>query len=160
ADPATVTASSLTVRDASGTLVAGSAAYDSATNALVWTPDSPLASATTFTATVSASVHAADGGTLPGPMSWSFTSIGRPCSWFSNSLVPPSMATGSYELGVRFTVDAPAYVSALKYYRAPGEPGSHVGSLWTDAGVRLAQVAFSGESGSGWQVQQLPNAVA
>ena len=59
------------------------------------------------------------------------------------------------ELGVRFTVSTPGYVSAIRYYKTSGNTGVHVGSLWTSHGRRLAKVTFSSETATGWQVALL-----
>ena len=59
------------------------------------------------------------------------------------------------ELGVRFTVSTPGYVSAIRYYKTSGNTGVHVGSLWTSHGRRLAKVTFTSETATGWQVALL-----
>jgi hypothetical protein len=72
---------------------------------------------------------------------------------------PQSQPSGTYELGVRFTVSVPTSLTAIRFFKASGESGVHTGSVWTASGTRLAQVAFAGESGPGWQEQALPTAV-
>ena len=64
------------------------------------------------------------------------------------------------ELGVRFTVNKPGYVSAIRYYKTSGNTGVHVGSLWTSYGRRLAKVTFSSETATGWQVARLAQPIA
>lgn len=55
------------------------------------------------------------------------------------------------ELGVRFRSDAPGRVMGVRFYKGPGNTGTHTGSLWTASGTRLAQVTFTSETASGWQ---------
>lgn len=61
-----------------------------------------------------------------------------------------------YELGVRFTSSTATSVAALRYWKSPGETGTHIGRLWTESGTLLASVAFENETPSGWQEQDLP----
>ena len=51
----------------------------------------------------------------------------------------------------RWTADVDGQVTGVRFYKGPLNLGSHTGSLWTAAGGLLATVAFTGESGSGWQ---------
>ncbi|MBB2749097.1 UNVERIFIED_ORG: hypothetical protein FHR35_009009 [Microbispora rosea subsp. rosea] len=63
------------------------------------------------------------------------------------------------ELGTRFTAAQDGWVSGVRFYKAPGEKGSHTGSLWDSAGTRLATVTFRDESRSGWQEARFDSAV-
>ncbi len=66
-----------------------------------------------------------------------------------------------YELGMKFTPVVNGSVTDIRYYKAASEgAGTHVGKIWTDAGVLLTTVAFTSESSSGWQQQALPVALA
>jgi hypothetical protein len=67
---------------------------------------------------------------------------------------PPTADSGdssSIELGVKFKADVFGTVNGIRFYKSAANTGTHIGSLWTTAGVRLAQATFSGESASGWQ---------
>lgn len=67
-----------------------------------------------------------------------------------------------YELGLRFTVTSAGQITALRYYRAASETGSHTGNLWGPDGQLLATVAFTPDNdapGSGWREQPLPTPV-
>jgi hypothetical protein len=61
----------------------------------------------------------------------------------------------TYEMGVKVKVDLAMQLTSIRYYKSPGETGTHVGRVWTSGGVQLAQVTFTGETASGWQVQAL-----
>ena len=55
------------------------------------------------------------------------------------------------EVGVKFTSSAYGYVTGIRFYKAATNTGTHLGSLWTAAGVLLAEAAFTSETASGWQ---------
>jgi hypothetical protein len=58
---------------------------------------------------------------------------------------------GAVNLGVKFTSDSPGKVTGIRFYKAAANIGTHVGTLWSASGEVLAQVTFSGETGTGWQ---------
>ena len=58
---------------------------------------------------------------------------------------------GPYELGMKFTSSAPGRITKIKYYKSPGETGTHVGHIWSSTGTLLATVNFTSETASGWQ---------
>ncbi len=89
--------------------------------------------------------------------------VSCPCSLLGNTnpaLPAQSNDTSAVTLGMRFHSDVAGKVTAVRFYKGPGNTGTHIGSLWTDAGVRLAQVTFSSESASGWQVASFATPVA
>jgi hypothetical protein len=55
------------------------------------------------------------------------------------------------ELGVKLRADHDGWITGIRFYKSAGNTGTHIGSLWTAAGVRLAQATFTGETASGWQ---------
>jgi hypothetical protein len=60
-------------------------------------------------------------------------------------------ATPGWEIATRFKVAVPGRVVAFRWFKAPGETGTHTARLWTDGGSQIASATFSNESGSGWQ---------
>jgi hypothetical protein len=64
------------------------------------------------------------------------------------------------ELGVSFTPSVSGAVTAISFYKGPGNGGAHVGHLWTASGGPLATVSFSGETDAGWQTAPLASPVA
>ncbi|GAA2235986.1 MULTISPECIES: DUF4082 domain-containing protein [Kitasatospora] len=54
-------------------------------------------------------------------------------------------------LGVRFTSTLPGLVTGVRFYKGPGNTGSHLGALWDAHGRQLALAAFADESQTGWQ---------
>ncbi len=59
--------------------------------------------------------------------------------------------TGAVELGVAFTSDVARSIDGIRFYKGPGNTGTHVGSLWSADGVLLARATFTDESATGWQ---------
>ena len=47
------------------------------------------------------------------------------------------------ELGVKFRADYDGSVTGVRFYKAAGNTGTHIGSLWTAGGQRLAQATFT-----------------
>lgn len=72
--PASVTATTFVVRDASGAAVAGQASASGAV--ATFTPGAPLAASATFQATLSTGIMAKNGKALAAPVGWFFTTAG------------------------------------------------------------------------------------
>ena len=56
---------------------------------------------------------------------------------------------------MKFQVTQNAQVEGIRYYRGPGNDGTHVGHVWDSGGTLLAEVTFGGESATGWQYAPL-----
>ncbi|MFT3869569.1 MAG: DUF4082 domain-containing protein [Nibricoccus sp.] len=69
-------------------------------------------------------------------------------------------ASVNYELGTAFASSAAGRVTALRFWKAANESGTHVGRLWSTGGQLLASVTFANETASGWQEQALDAPVA
>ena len=71
------------------------------------------------------------------------------------STAVPSVAAypdrNALTVGVKFRSDVAGSVTGVRFYKGSGNTGTHVGSLWSASGSRLATVTFSGETASGWQ---------
>ena len=161
-DPATVNAGTFELRDGSSALVAASVSYNAAGNTATLTPSASLLASTTYTATVRGGatdprIKDVAGNALAASASWSFTTAvpsACPCSAWSSGVVPTvatSSDTGSVELGVKFRASVDGYVTGVRFYKGAGNAGTHVGSLWSSAGVRLASATFTSETATGWQ---------
>ncbi len=88
---------------------------------------------------------------------------GFPASIWHSSVTPanPSINdNGPIEIGVKFRSVEEGFVTGVRYYKGAGNGGTHTGSLWTAAGVKLATVTFTGETASGWQQMMFPSPVA
>jgi N,N-dimethylformamidase beta subunit-like protein/uncharacterized protein DUF4082/Big-like domain-containing protein/K319-like protein/purple acid phosphatase-like protein len=88
---------------------------------------------------------------------------GCPCSLWDDSATPAATGfhdTPSISLGVKFRSDTDGLVTGLRFYKSPGDPGTHVGHLYAANGTVLATQAYTGESASGWQHVTLSTPVA
>lgn len=78
----------------------------------------------------------------------------QPISIWAPSATPSTIATfdtNSVELGLKFTSDVSGVITGVRFYKGQGTTGTHTGTVWTDAGTRLATATFTGETSSGWQ---------
>ena len=92
---------------------------------------------------------------------WSFTTAKPPnapgvcpCTLFNDTDVPTVLDASDntpLTLGVRFSSAKDGVITGVRFYKAPGHGGTHVGTLWSAAGVALATGTFTSESSSGWQ---------
>ena len=53
----------------------------------------------------------------------------------------------SLETGVVIQVSEPEVVSAFRFYKSPGETGTHTGRLWTTGGTLLASADYAKSAG-------------
>lgn len=152
----------ITVTDPEGRRVDGTVSYDASTRTARFAPAAPYAPLTTYLAVASA--KDSNGGTLNDPGA-RFTTHEQelpegecPCTLFRPSATPTVASAGdtaSVTLGVKFNVDAPGRITALRFYKGPENPGPHTGALWRADGTRLADVTFTDEPATGWVVAQL-----
>ncbi|MBJ6723713.1 DUF4082 domain-containing protein [Geomesophilobacter sediminis] len=84
-------------------------------------------------------------------------------SLWSASTVPTMTDSGpdsAVELGIKFKSDTAGTITAIRFYKAKNNTGTHVGNVWNASGTRLATATFSGETASGWQQVNLSTAVS
>jgi hypothetical protein len=165
-DPATVSGSTVELRDATGTVVPASISYDSAGPSVKLVPSAAMQYGTRYTAVVkggAAGVKDVAGNALVGDVVWSFDTKSCPCHLFDAGSRPASESSSdaqSVELGVKFQPERDGFVTAVRFYKGSANGGVHVGSLWTSTGVLLGRTTFQNESASGWQESALPTPVA
>ncbi|HEY6214888.1 MAG TPA: N,N-dimethylformamidase beta subunit family domain-containing protein [Vicinamibacterales bacterium] len=91
----------------------------------------------------------------PGPgISLTVTEAGCPCSIWTDSTVPWNVNendSNAIETGLKFRSDVNGQITGVRFYKGPGDTGTHTGHLWTSGGQLLATVTFTNESASGWQ---------
>ena len=82
--------------------------------------------------------------TLPTGSQTLFESTATPAvtSWDDNS---------SIEVGVKVTATTAGTVHGVRFYKGPGNTGTHAGSLWGPDGLRITPATFEYETESGWQ---------
>ena len=161
-DPTTLTGASFQLLDPSSNVVSAIITYNASTLTAVLQPTVPLAYVTSYTAILRAGfVKDTQGHSLPGNVSWSFTTMTAPptapqcpCTLWSAAATPTTPDAGeanSVELGVKFRTDLAGYVTGVRFYKSQLNIGTHVGNLWTSAGTLLSTATFDNESTSGWQ---------
>ena len=57
----------------------------------------------------------------------------------------PATAT-RVELGVKFKADYSGSITGIRFYKSAANTGTHIGSLWSTSGTRLAQATFTDET--------------
>jgi|GEM_PF-590307 len=169
-DPTSVTGTTFSLTGPGGSAVPASVSYDVATKTATLTPTGPLSGTTAYTATLTTGITGTNGKTMLAPVTWSFTTSACPCMTMA-SLTPAATSLDvrdgrggagpwTYELGTKIQVVSAASLTAIRFYKDAGETGTHVGTLWDASGAVVAQVTFTGETGSGWQQQALSTPVA
>ncbi|MGZ5398988.1 MAG: DUF4082 domain-containing protein [Nocardioides sp.] len=151
----TVTSSTFTLAPtAGGPAVAATVSASGSAATLI--PDQPLATNTTYIATLvggSAGVTDVSDNPLAGDHTWSFTTAASAeVTLFGN--VTPGTATDSndYELGVRFRSSTDGLVTGIRFYKGAQNTGLHTGRLWNATSQQLlGNVTFSDETATGWQ---------
>jgi hypothetical protein len=160
-DPVSVTFSLV---DSGDTPVDGTLTNDGPKKRFTFTPDDVLELSETYTASVSGATL--DGGTITQPteQTWSFTTeaVASPVNIFGTTVPGTIDATDSqpFEGGVKFRSTVGGNAVGVRFYKGPLDTGTHVGRLYTVLGVLLAEVAFTGESASGWQEMNFASPVA
>lgn len=159
-EPVQASTVSFVLKDQANAAIAASVAYDAPSRTATLTPATALAGGTTFTATVSG-VKDLAGNAMAAPVSWSFKTAvptrppgSCPCSIWNDSTVPSVAASSdatTTELGVKFRADKDGFIDGIRFYKGPGNTGTHTGTLWSAAGASLATVTFANESTQGWQ---------
>jgi hexosaminidase len=159
---------SLTLKTSAGATVPGSMSYNASNKTATFTPASALSWVTSYTATLIATA-VRDDGIPPAPVqtSWRFTTARQP--WTGNTLSlwqdsdEPSVIASSdgneVELGLKFRSDVDGSVAGVRFYKAAGNVGAHIATLWTAAGAKLATAAAGSESTAGWQEIRFPSPV-
>jgi len=173
-DPTTIGTPTFELRDATNALVAGTVAYDTSTRIAAFDPTTTLNYLTTYTAKIRGGTGGAEGGAgvedvagnaMAADFTWSFTTGPAPgacpCSIWSTATIPAGADSdpSAVEIGTKFQADTDGFVTAIKFYKFATNTGSHVGSVWSRTGTRLANVTFTNETASGWQTMTLPTPV-
>ena len=168
--PVTYTA---TVQDAEGNKIA------TATNQITFSvsgvagsfsPASPISATagiatTKFTASTvgAATITAAANGLTSASTSLAVASSSGVSQTLFTTQTPmsPNVTDGvPYELGMKFVLARSGKITAIRYWKAPSDSGTHVGRIWSATGTLLASTTFTGETSSGWQQQQLASPLA
>jgi hypothetical protein len=52
---------------------------------------------------------------------------------------------------VKFKADVNGSITGIRFYKGNGNTGTHIGTLWSSTGTKLASATFTGETAGGWQ---------
>ena len=164
------------LRDSANRLINSTVTYDVSTRVATLRPATTLALATTYTVTMRGGgtdprVKDVAGNAMAANAIWSFTTSATPppagptcpCTIWAPTAVPPivdDLDAAAVELGTRFRSDVSGFVTGVRFYKASANTGTHVGKLWTNAGVLLGSVTFSSETASGWQQANFDSPIA
>jgi WD40 repeat protein len=166
-NPATVTASTLILRDAANAVVPAAVSYNNATNTATLVPTTVLSTATAYTVTakggtVEPRIKDVAGNALSADAAWSFTTsavVQQGCNSNTYSIWPSTASpiiasdgdSSAVELGVKFRPSINGYICGVRFYKGASNTGTHTGNLWSNTGTLLASAIFTNESASGWQ---------
>ncbi len=84
-------------------------------------------------------------------------------SVWSTSTTPAKADEGDTQavtLGLQFYSDTPGVINGVRFYKSVNNTGTHIGTLWSASGARLATITFTGETASGWQVAKFTSPVS
>jgi hypothetical protein len=161
-----VTTNGFELRTVQGALVPVQITYNEAQNEVSLQPINPLATGAGYRVTAlagSGAVKDIAGNPLASPVQWVFATapVAQWSVWAGTNMSPnvdPDI--NAVEIGTRIRATTAGYVTALRFYKVPGQPNTHVGNLWSSNGVNLASVTFSNETATGWQQQALASPIA
>jgi hypothetical protein len=145
--------------------VSGSTSLNAAGTVLTFTPSSALTAGSKYTVTLSGAANTS-GVAMTSPVTWNFVTSGAsacPCTLFESDATPVVTSandSSSVTLGVQFTTDTSGWIAGVRFYKGPGNTGTHIGSLWTANGTLLDQGTFTNETDTGWQTLEFTNPVA
>ncbi|ACT92997.1 N,N-dimethylformamidase beta subunit family domain-containing protein [Dyadobacter fermentans] len=87
-----------------------------------------------------------------------------PCTVFLPTDVPDGNVHNdggrAIQLGMKFRSAVAGFVTGVRFYKHPSNTGTHIGQLYSNAGVLLAEATFVNETESGWQQVQFGAPVA
>jgi hypothetical protein len=100
-----------------------------------------------------------DSGNIEAVLSGVAVTVGPrvcPCTslWNHATTVPSIVDSGdaaAVEVGVKFASQNPGYIMGLRFYKSPGNTGTHVANLWSGTGTLLKSATFTSETAQGWQ---------
>ncbi|WP_457187319.1 DUF4082 domain-containing protein [Nocardioides sp. P5_E3] len=144
------------------TTVPGTAALSADGKQLTFTPGAALAPSTGYTVEVSG-VRSDDGVPL-ATQTWSFATAAStvPVVRLLDGLAPATHVqdTAPIEVGMAFTSSSAGSVTGVRFWKGPGNSGTHTGSLWSSTGTRLGTVTFTDETADGWQNAEFAEPIA
>ncbi len=172
-DPASLSDSTVLLRDEANNPVPFTLSYAASVFKVILVPKQTLQPKRTYTVTLKGgptAPHITDtlGTPLASDHTWSFTTAEAPPpittrSIWADSVIPPtpiSADSSAVELGLKFRSNANGLIAGVRFFKGgPENGGTHVGHLWTNGGTLLGSVIFTGEEESGWQQALFDNPI-
>ncbi|MGZ8943160.1 MAG: DUF4082 domain-containing protein [Methylobacter sp.] len=164
-DSATINSSTIQLQDPASNIIPISVNYNASTLTATLDPTLNLNPATTYTVLLPAGgVNDLAGNALDSTYTSSFTTatIAAPYSIWPNPVTPGFSYNNPrpIELGLKFRSDVGGDVTGVRFFKADGATGTHIGRLRTAGGTLLAEIAFTNETASGWQTQAFTAPIA
>ena len=153
----TISTSTFELRDSANNVVSATVSYDGPTRTATLNPTSTLSNTSQYTATVIGGLTGVTdvaGNALVSDEVWSFTTSDPVFTIWDESTVPTVPAfndPSAIEVGVKFQTDVTGLISGIRFYKGPGNTGTHIGNLWSSTGQLLATATFVNETATGWQ---------
>jgi hypothetical protein len=154
-----VTISTFQLKNAASSAVINATVSTSGTS-ITLTPLAPLSGNTAYNVVVTggaSGVKDLAGNPLPTNFTSTFTTGAAPVAP-ATIFAPTAGPSGSMlnegtalTLGMKFRSSVAGFINGVRYYKATGTTGTHIGTLWSRTGTKLAEATFINESASGWQ---------
>jgi hypothetical protein len=112
-----------------------------------------------LTLAASACSSSPDASESTGSARQAITATSCPASIFDTQ-VPDTAAypdSSPLEVGVRVKTRGGAQITSVRFYKGPGNDGTHVAHIWSPTGELLSTATFTSETSSGWQTVTLPS---
>ena len=112
-----------------------------------------------YTGTASFTYSIADGNGTASASVRFLSTILDDVSLFNPTSTPAIAAANdpnAIEVGVKFQASENGEITGLRFYKGPGNTGTHVADLWSSTGTLLATATFTNETASGWQQVNFP----
>jgi len=65
-----------------------------------------------------------------------------------------------FNAGLKFQSSVAGNITGLRFFKTPGNVGTHIGALYNSSGTQLGTLTFGGETSTGWQAANFPSPIA
>lgn len=111
-------------------------------------------SSTTTTTHSTTSTSSTSSTTTSSSTTTTTTRVPPPGTNIITTQTPPTVTLNDgtpLELGVRFRSSVGGVITGIRFWKTNPNTGTHIGELYSNAGVRLATATFTGETPNQWQ---------
>ena len=162
---ASINTSTVELRDAASNLLPATVTYNAANRTVTLTPAASLLNNTTYSFIIRSGANGVKdiaGNALQTNYAINFSTVSSSVSIFPSTSTPTAFENDGtpLTLGLKFRSTQAGNILGVRFYKAPGDNGSHVGNLWSATGTKLGEVTFAAETASGWQQAYFTTPVA